>query len=451
VIERAGTRVLLAEDEEHLSSVLEQFLHARGYDVMTCRDGRTTFEAMQAIAFDVALIDIVMPEMDGVELLRRAKVGTIVPEVIVLTSAATIDTALTALKLGAFDYLAKPYRMAEVDLLISRALEHRDLVRDNTLRRQSVRDGEVPPCIVTRHPAMQEIVASIGRLATLDHPVLLTGERGTGKKLLARHVHGAGTPKGRSAAFVRADRPSSYGIESDLFGHKANTLPGVGESRAGAAELASNGTLVIQEVGALDRAMQTRLLAAIEDRSFTRAGGRQRVDFRARMVATTSQDLRAAVAVGRFLEPLLNHLSQATVALPPLRDRLVDLHPLLTHFLSTFSHPQPPTVMEDALEALAKYRWPGNVAELETVAAHFALVVRGRTVRATDLPLMIAGAPMPGRQPSMPLAELEREHIEAVLKQTRWHQGRAAAALGISSKTLYRKIREYGFQRPQHS
>jgi two-component system NtrC family response regulator len=208
---------------------------------------------------------------------------------------------------------------------------------------------------------------------------------------------------------------------------------------------------VIQEIGALDRAMQTRLVMAIEEGSFYRAGGRQRVDFRARVVATSSQDLKAAVDSGRFLGPLYEHLAVATVMLPPLRDRAVDLHPLLSHFLSEFSHAHAPTVADDSLEALSRYRWPGNVAELETVAAHLALVVRGRTVRAADLPLMIAGAPLLGRQPSVPLAELERDHIEAVLKQTRWHQGRAAAALGISSKTLYRKIREYGFQRPQHS
>ena len=444
-------RVLVAEDEEHLGQILRTFLTGRGHTVDCVTDGRAALQALRAEAYDVALLDIVMPEMDGLEVLRQVKDEPDAPECIIITGNGTIETAITAMKLGAYDYMAKPYRMAEIDVLVRRAWEKRQLAKENRFLHAKLARVDATPEIVTQYAPMQAVLSLLERAAPSDTPVLIVGESGTGKELIARAVHRL---SGRAGPLVDVNCAtlSEALLETELFGHERGAFSGAASRKAGLFELAGNGTLFMDEITALDGKMQSKLLRALEQGSFFRVGGTQKVEVNVRLVTATNRDLAAAVQHGQFRDDLLYRINTVIVELPPLRERTVDIPLLAEHFLRRFGGSAAPSLSPDALEAMQEYPWPGNIRELRNVIERAVLLARGSTIRAQDLPLTLAGAAaspaaLVGSQ--LTLADLERRHIEAVLTQTNWHQGRSAEVLGISSKTLYRKIREYGFKRPK--
>ena len=443
-------KVLIAEDEENLGTILEQFLTSRGCQVSVTRDGRAALAALRAESFDVALLDIVMPEMDGLEVLRRVREDPSPPEVIIITGNGTIETAITAIRLGAYDYLSKPYRMAEIDVLVRRAWEKRQLARENTLLQNRLSRVDAVPEIITQYAPMQAVLALVARVAKSDSPVLISGESGTGKELVARALHrlsGRGTG---TLVDLNCEAIADSLLETELFGYEKGAFPGAEARKTGLFELAAGGTLFLDEIGGLDPKLQGKLLRALEQGAFFRVGGTQKVDMSARIVTSTNRDLAQSVADGSFRSDLFYRINTISITLPPLRERLVDVPLLAEHFLSQFGAPNPPRLSDDALTALQQYRWPGNVRELRNMMERAALLNSGGIIYEHDLPLHHKnGSNASGDRPALSLAELERRHIEAVLTQTHWHQGRAAAVLGISSKTLYRKIREYGFHRPR--
>ncbi|GEM_PF-114494 len=479
--EPARIKVLIAEDEEMLGNVLEQFLTSRGHDVTTVRDGRAALEALRRDPFDVALLDIVMPELDGMEVLRQIADDPAPPQVIIITGNGTIETAITAIRLGAYDYLAKPYRMAEIDVLVRRAWEKRQLARQNALLQTRIDRATSEPDVITRYGPMQAVLALVERVAKSDSPVLISGEPGTGKQLVARLLHrlsgrgdvaptdggagggagltggagGGGGGGGGGGALVDVDCAtlSEAQAESELFGHEKGAFAGVLKRKTGAFELASGGTLFLDEIDALDPRVQGKLLRALETGSFVRLGGAHKLVVDARIVAATKTDLAAAVSARTFRSDLYYRINTISINLPPLRERIVDIPLLAEHFLRQLGGPVPPTLTADAVAALEGYPWPGNVRELRNVIERAVLLASGGAITRADLPLgpslsILAGAAQDGQH--LTLAELERRHIEAVLLRANWHQGRAASQLGISSKTLYRKIREYGFARPRN-
>ena len=444
-------RVLLAEDEGNLAQILATFLTGQGHHVTTCGDGRAAVEALRSEAFDVALLDIVMPELDGLEVLRKLRDDPDRPEVIIITGNGTIETAISAMKLGAYDYITKPYRMAEIDLLVRRACEKRRLVRQNALLESRLARTDAGAEFLTRHEPLKKTLAMMERVAKTDSPVLITGESGTGKELVARALHRLSERAGPlvdvncAALTEQADR--------ELFGHERGAFDGAPTRRAGLLELATSGTLFLDEVGEMEPRVQVKLLRALEQGSFFRVGGTQKVQVDVRLVASTNRDLAALVAEGKFRNDLLHRINAFTIDLPPLRERPEDISLLAERFLAELGGPTPPTLTADALAALRGYMWPGNVRELRNVIERAVLLAPGPHIKPDTLPLNPTangngGAAVTNGQ-AITLAELERRHIEAVLSHTNWHQGRAAVALGISSKTLYRKIREYGFRRPQ--
>jgi two-component system, NtrC family, response regulator AtoC len=443
-------QVLVAEDEENLAHILSTFLRGRGHHVVCVGDGKTALQAVRSEAFDVALVDIVMPEMDGLETLRHLRAEPDPPEVIIITGNGTVETAITAMKLGAYDYMAKPYRMAEIDVLVRRAWEKRQLARENRYLQARLSRVDATPEVVTQYAPMHAVLSLLERVATTDSPVLITGESGTGKRLLARAIHRLSA---RVGPIVEADSRvvAESVLDVELFGHERGAFSGAVARKAGLIELAANGTLFIDDVGVLSAKLQSKLARALEHGSFFRVGGTQKVDIAVRLVTSSHRDLEQGVRDGRFREDLLYRLNVVTVGLPPLRDRAVDIPLLAQHFLTQLAGPSVPGFTPDAIALLQEYPWPGNIRELRNVIERVVLLTRdsGQEIRAQDLPL--ATAPSASRAAvgsSTTLADLERQHIEAVLTQTNWHQGRAAKLLGISSKTLYRKIREYGFHRP---
>jgi DNA-binding NtrC family response regulator len=443
-------RVLVAEDEENLAQILSTFLRGRGHYVVCVGDGKAALQAVRDEAFDVALVDIVMPEMDGLDTLKHLRTESDPPEVIIITGNGTVETAITAMKLGAYDYMAKPYRMAEIDVLVRRAWEKHQLARENKYLQARLSRVDATPEVITQFAPMHAVLTLIERVATTDSPVLITGESGTGKTLLARAIHRL---SGRVGPMVEADSTvlAESVLDVELFGHERGAFSGAIARKAGLIELAANGTLFIDEVGVLSGKLQSKLARALEHGSFFRVGGTQKVDISVRLVTSSARDLEEAVRDGRFRDDLLYRLNVVTVALPPLRDRVVDIPRLAEHFMSQFGGPAAPKLSSDAIALMQEYAWPGNIRELRNVIERAMLLARGtdHEIRAQDLPLSTAPSSTRAAVGSQTtLEELERQHIDAVLEQTNWHQGNAAKILGISSKTLYRKIREYGFARP---
>jgi two-component system response regulator AtoC len=442
-------KVLVAEDEVHLGQILSNFLGGRGYAVHTVTDGRAALESLRAESYDVALLDIVMPELDGLEVLKQVRADADPPEVIIITGNGTIETAISAMKLGAYDYMAKPYRMAEIDVLVRRAWEKRRLARENVLLQSQLERAGGPAEITTQYAPLQAVLDVVGRVAPSDSPVLITGESGVGKELVAHMLH---RMSGRTGPFVDVSCAAlTEGLlESELFGHERNAFPGADERKLGLMELAAGGTLFLDEISELSPKLQGKLLRALEQRSFYRVGGTQKVEVDLRVLAATNRDLASRVSEGLFRDDLYYRVNAIGIELPPLRDRVVDIPIIARQFLRQFGKNAPPTLSTDAMELLSRYPWPGNVRELRNVIERAVLLAQGPQIRASDLPLQLpgsAGAASPS-SPAVSLAELERRHIESVLHNTNWHQGKAASALGISSKTLYRKIREYNFRRP---
>jgi DNA-binding NtrC family response regulator len=448
-------KVLIAEDEPHLGTILESFLSGRGYQVTTRRDGRAALEALRSESYDVALLDIVMPEMDGLEVLRHVREEPSPPEVIIITGNGTIETAITAIKLGAYDYLAKPYRMAEIDVLVRRAWEKRQLSKENALLHSRLSRVDAVPEVLTQYAPMQAVLALVERVAKSDSPVLVSGESGTGKELIARALHRLSGRGNNPLVDINCAAIAENLLESELFGHEKGAFTGALSRKIGLFEMAAGGTMFMDEIGELDPKLQGKLLRALELGSFFRVGGTQKVEVSVRIVAATNRDMVRAVNDGGFRSDLYYRINTIGITLPPLRERVVDIPLLADHFLHQYGGASPPRLTNEAMEALQRYRWPGNVRELRNVIERAVLLANGGVINASDLPLSNPG---PGAASSngtagasVSLAELERRHIESVLQQTNWHQGKAATLLGISSKTLYRKIREYGFKRPSES
>jgi DNA-binding NtrC family response regulator len=444
-------KVLIAEDEEHLGAILEQFLLGRGYQVTVTRDGKAALAALRSEAYDVALLDIVMPELDGLEVLRNIREDAAHPEVIIITGNGTIETAITAIRLGAYDYLSKPYRMAEIDVLVRRAWERRQLTRENALLHNRLSRVDGVPEIITQYAPMEAVLQLVGRVAKSDSPVLVSGESGTGKELIARALHRLSGRGAGPLVDLSCEAIADGLIETELFGYEKGAFAGAEARKVGLFELAGGGTLFMDEIGGLDPKVQGKLLRALEQGSFFRVGGTQKVEVNARIVTATNKDLTSAVAEGKFRSDLFYRVNTISIVLPPLRERSVDIPLLANTFLTHFGGAHPPRLSDEALRALQEYRWPGNVRELRNVMERAVLLANGGVIQARDLPLHDTQASARSAQQGedVSLAELERRHIEGVLSRTNWHQGRAATVLGISSKTLYRKIREYGFHRPR--
>lgn len=445
-------RVLIGEDEQALGTLLRDFLAGRGCDATLTLTGDATLDALRAQAFDVAVLDVTMPGIDGLEILRRLRSDDDPPEVVVVTGNRTMEPAVSAVRLGAYDYLTKPYRMADIEVLVRRAFEKRELARENTLLHNRLAQLDPLPEIVTQDARMQDVLALAAKIAKSDAPVFITGESGTGKELIARVLHRlSGRGDGRLVD-LNCEALAGATIETELFGYEKGAFAGAEGRKTGLIELAAGGTLFLDEICGLESRLQGTLLRALEQGAFFRVGGTQQVDVQARIVASTNRAIDVEVAEGRFRKDLYYRINTITLALPPLRERPLDILLLADHFLKQTSPAKPAlgAVLSDAArEALVRYSWPGNVRELRNVIERAALLAADGIVTVADLPLGTGGPRAPTPAELLTLGELERRHIERVLTSVEWHQGRAAVILGISSKTLYRKIREFGFSRPR--
>ena len=443
VIARA-VRVLIAEDEGHLGTILKQFLTSRGYEVFVVRDGRTALDMLRSKDIDVALLDIVMPEIDGLEVLRQIRSESLPPEILIISGNGTTETALASLKLGAYDFVTKPYRMAEIEALVNRAWEKRILLRNNRLMRARSIRSLSKLNFITQYAPLRAVQSLLERVSKSSSPALITGEAGTGKTfcahLMHRHSHiAAGPIVILDCATVAVRSGDDQDACAQLFGVGEVDVDGARSDSPGVIALAAGGTLLLENIDALPLKSQRALMSALACGTYSAMGGSRVCEVNARIVATTAMGVERLRESEAFNSELLHHLSAITLSLPPLRERAVDIPLLADHHLSVSGLSGGRySLGTDAVCALEKYGWPGNVSELNNVLDRAMMITDGDIIETQSLMLT----------PAMTLAEMERRHIAAALQQNAWHQGKAALSLDISPKTLYRKIRLYGFTRP---
>jgi two-component system response regulator FlrC len=441
-------RVLVVDDEEGIRTFLAEVLEGEGLKVTTAGDGEAAAALIDQQAFHLMITDLKMPRLDGMTLVRKARAEQPEMEVLVLTAHGTVQTAVEAMKLGAFDYLAKPLSGPdEVRLVVARALERRRLREE---RQRLSAPGAEPEMLVAHDPAMHAVVAQVRKVAVTDATVLLLGESGTGKEVVARTLHRESRRRDGPFVAVNCAALSDTLLESEMFGHERGAFTGADKSRRGRFELADGGTLFLDEVTELRPQLQAKLLRVLQERQLERVGGTRTIEVDVRVIAATNRDLGEELRAGRFREDLYHRLAVFPIALPPLRDRPADILPLGEHLLGRAARQlgRPGLTLDDsARAALGAYAWPGNVRELANVLERGAILAEGREISAEHLRLGLDfGPPGPGATADAldgTLADLEREAIRRALQATGGHRKQAAARLGIGLRTLYEKLREY--------
>jgi DNA-binding NtrC family response regulator len=438
--------ILVVDDEEPFRRLLNNELSRKGYAVQVARDGGEALRTLRDNVFDVILLDVVMPGVDGLSLMKKLKEDSGAPAIIVLTGKATVETAVDAMKNGAYDYLTKPYKFDELVIVIERAYEYRRLSVKSKLLEQELVRKEAPFEFVGKSRQIQEILALIIKVAPTDSPVLIQGESGTGKELIANTVWHYSTRKDAPFIALNCATLSENLIESEIFGHEKGAFTSAYQMKHGLVEVADKGTLFLDEIGEMPIALQPKFLRFLDSGEFRRVGGNktQRVDVR--MIAATNKELSGLIKNGNFREDLYYRLNVINVAIPPLRERKEDIPELAGHFLKKYAQKLSKSIAgftTEARELLTGYQWPGNVRELENVIERAVILCEFDQIGAEDLSISSYSAVAEiSVNPS--LEEMEKNYILRVLKEAGGNQSRASQLLGIDRKTLYLKLKKYG-------
>ena len=443
-------RVLVIDDERSQRDILEVILEGEGYEVVTANNGRHAIALLtEQPAFDVALTDLKMPDMNGIVLLTellKAQPGLCV---VLMTAHGSIDTAVEAMKKGAFDYLTKPLERDELLLVLKRAMERLQLLRENRMLHDQLRDRFRIENIIGSHGTMQDVFRVAHKVAASSSTLLIYGESGTGKELVARALHQLSDRRKRPFYAVNvAALPESI-LEAELFGHEKGAFTGADARKIGLFEQASGSTLFLDEIGDLKRDLQVKLLRALQEREVMRVGGSERIKLDVRIIAATNQDLERAVREGRFRQDLYYRLSVIPIILPSLRERRTDIPALVEHFLAKYDPSGQKSVSEPALKILMAYDWPGNVRQLESVIERAILLSEEDIIGPADLPTavragivaphdLVLGLHIPDE--GVDLEGLERSLILKALEKAEGNQTRAARLLGLSRRTLQYRL-----------
>jgi DNA-binding NtrC family response regulator len=458
-----GIHVLVVDDDTDVRGLLAAVLENDGAAKVT--EAASGAEAMAFLGreeYDVAVVDVQLPDHSGLEILRWARAAEIDTELIVLTGHADVETAVEAMRLGAYDFITKPCKNAELREVVAKAAEKKALRRENSALKEVITRRDGLPTIVGSSLEIREVLGVISRVAGSDSPVLVQGESGTGKELVARSIHLQSARALRPFVSINCGALPDTLLESELFGHKKGSFSGAINSRVGLFEAANGGTLFLDEIGEMSPAMQVRLLRVLDSGEVRRVGEERVFHVDVRVVGATAKDLSHEAGDGHFRWDLFYRVSTIVIPVPPLRRRRSDIPMLIEHFLSAharsgkglrFSH--------DAVDRLVEYGWPGNIRELRNLVERMQILHEGSEVRAKDLPpefgnpappapaavvpapaRPVAPEPEPGGS-MVPLAEVERRYVEQVLQATGWNKARAARVLEVDIKTLNKKIRDF--------
>ena len=443
--------ILIVDDEAAVRESLHEWFRKDGHDVDTAADAAEALHKLQDRSgdYDVILLDIKMPGMDGMELQRR--IHAIAPDVVVImiTAYAAVDTAVRALKEGAYDYVTKPFDPDQLSRLLRNALQQRRVTLENARLRDKLSDVSPKYEIVGQSSEMQKVFELVRTVAPTDATVLIRGESGTGKELVARAIHAHSKRRYFPIVAVNCGALAEGILESELFGHERGAFTGAHYRRKGKLEMADGGTLFLDEIGNIAMKTQMDLLRVLETKSFTRLGGNEVVQADFRVICATNRNLEAAAAAGDFREELYYRINVFSIHLPPVRDRKSDIPLLVEHFVQKFALAMGKPVREvspEALDLLMRYSWPGNVRELENAVERAMVVGKPPRLEAADFSLRLDNGA--AKDPtSEALEEVEKAHIHEVLERHHWNITHSAAALGINRVTLYSKIRKYGLRR----
>ncbi len=443
--------LLIVDDERAVREASREAAQTLGYRASVCDSSEQAFRVLESQDIDVVLLDLKLPGTTGIEALRQIKHRRPDIEVIVVTGHGTIESAVQAMKAGAYDYVTKPFSLMELKLLLERVATHLKMKTENRMLREQIKSKQGFGSIIGRAPEMDKLYRIIAKAAHSAHPVLILGESGTGKEMVARAIHHSGPY--RDKPFIPVDCGSLVPtlIESELFGYVKGAFTGAMQSKAGLLAIAEGGTVFLDEVGELPVDLQAKMLRALQEKEIRPVGSTKTVPINVRVLAATNRDLEHAVTNGSFRRDLYFRLNVLTLRIPPLRERRQDIPLLAGHILERLSHNSGRTheLSDEAMRALLAYDWPGNVRELENCLERCCAITTGSLIHMVDLPSSITGAParlVPDAPETkvIPLADLEKQTILSAIAQLNGDKLMAARRLGIGKTTLYRKLKEYG-------
>jgi len=436
-------KILVVDDEEIIRESLRDWLDAVGYKVDIAESADKALRIINQKKIKIMIADLIMPGMNGIELMKKAR--EIVPTIstVIITAHGTIQTAITAIREGAYDYVEKPFCPEKVELLIKNLVEHQDLVEENISLRRKIEDRFRFEGIIAKSPKMLKIIELIKTVAPANATILIIGNTGTGKEVIARAIHHQSPRRNRPfIATSCAALPESL-LESELFGHEKGSFTGAIERKKGKFEAGDKGTLFLDEIGEINANTQIHLLRALEEKKITRIGGNEEINVDVRIIAATNRNLKASINQGKFREDLYYRLNVVTIDLPPLKDRMEDILPLAEHFLKKYAeenHKKIKSFSDDVVKFMLNYSWPGNVRELENMIERGVILTKNTAITLDELPQdIIHPTPVEGKT----VEAVTRNHIINVLEETKGNITKAADILGIRRMTLYNKLKKY--------
>jgi DNA-binding NtrC family response regulator len=447
--EAKGLAILFADDERSLQELMKLEIPRMGHRVTVCPDGVTAAAALEKDTFDCLLVDLDMPGLGGIDVIAKAKDLCPDAEAVVLTGKSSLETAIAALRHGAFDYLTKPCKLVEIEALMRRVQDKRKLTQQYRALKRRLERFEGTPQLVGASAGMERVRALIAKVAPTQSTVLILGETGTGKELVARAVHDQSPRAGEPFVAINCGALPETLIESELFGHRKGAFTGADEHRVGLFEVANGGTIFLDEIGELPKAMQAKLLRVLESREIRRVGENRATIVDVRVVCATHRDLPEMVATGDFREDLMYRINTFEIFLPPLRDRVEDIAELAEHLLGRFrgkARAANRELADDAIGLLRSHVWPGNVRELANVIEHATILCEDGPITAANLPAQFNRRQLTGAAASHPgpisLRDLEMHAIYQALERHGGNKPKTADELGISLKTLYNKLNQ---------
>ncbi len=436
-------KILIADDDRNLRMVLKNELADAGFDVYEADNGKKTIDMLKKDEYDVLILDLNMPGLNGIDVLKKIKKLDIATETIILTAHATVSSAVEAMKLGAYDFITKPFQMDELIAICEKAYEKKNLVRENLLLKSHIKRQSTAPSIITKNPRMLELLETIKKVSSSDLPILISGESGVGKELIAKTIHNTSDRSEGPFIPINCGAIPETMLESELFGHEKGAFTGAYAQKLGLLEIANHGTLFLDEIAELTSQLQGKLLRVIETGSFFRVGGIREITVDVRFVSATNKDVKKEVEAGTFRSDLYYRISALTFHIPPLRDRREDIPLLVEHIITQNTDFKKTNLSKKAIKVLSEYKWPGNVRELQNVMYRALFLAKGNIIEPADLPFDMI---LTRETFSARLEDIEREHILKVLKEAGGQRGRAAEILGVNPKTLYRKLSDYGIK-----